>query len=326
MAVAPDLRDSPQAATSLVGIARRDQRDVWGWPGGTGRCGLLRAGSVGAGRSGIDAHVGWGVKAPAVDPARLPATHRMGEKLARPAGKARTRNASGSRRRRTGGSRCSGRFILPGEGARRVGPRVLGVERQADAVATRQVPANALAPGRECPSYETRISSVPAFRSGHPRAGRARCPHSGQNPASPAAARQSPSIKTSTAHAPSVRSAGGPPGCGRSGRARSGSRIAVRSPMRQSRGRGGSPGHGHCYALTPQSAYSLSRQYRLSRRSASFHRAEQQLGASASLRSPWRGPAAWPRRPVARAPSRKEPGGRYPPPAGRRRCPRARDW
>ena len=45
-----------------------------------------------------------------------------------------------------------------------------------------------------------------------------------------------------------------------------------------------------------------------------------------SLRSPWRHWAAWPRRPVARAPSRKEPGGRYPPPAGRRRCPRARDW
>ena len=45
-----------------------------------------------------------------------------------------------------------------------------------------------------------------------------------------------------------------------------------------------------------------------------------------SLRSPWRGPSAWPRRPVARAPSRKGPGGRYPPPAGRRRCPRARDW
>ena len=34
--------------------------------------------------------------------------------------------------------------------------------------------------------------------------GRARCPHSGQNPTSPAAARQSPSIKTSTAHAPSI--------------------------------------------------------------------------------------------------------------------------
>ena len=43
-------------------------------------------------------------------------------------------------------------------------------------------------------------------------------------------------------------------------------------------------------------------------------------------RSPWRRPSAWPRRPVARAPSRKEPGGRYPPPAGHRRCPRARDW
>ena len=47
---------------------------------------------------------------------------------------------------------------------------------------------------------------------------------------------------------------------------------------------------------------------------------------STTLRSPWRRPAAWPRRPVARAPSRKEPGGRYPPPAGRRRSPRARDW
>ena len=45
-----------------------------------------------------------------------------------------------------------------------------------------------------------------------------------------------------------------------------------------------------------------------------------------SLCSSWRRRAAWPRRPVARAPSRKEPGGRCPPPAGRRRCPRARDW
>ena len=130
---------------------------------------------------------------------------------------------------------------------------------------------------------------------------------------------------------PSVRSVGGPPGCGRSGRTRSGSRIAVRSPMRQSRGRGGPPGHGCCYASKADPSESsllnrLSRRHRLSRRSASFHRAEQQLGASASLRSPWRGPAAWPRRPVARAPSRKQSGGRYPPPAGRRRCPRARDW
>ena len=45
---------------------------------------------------------------------------------------------------------------------------------------------------------------------------------------------------------PSVRSVGGPPGCGRSSRARSGSRSAARSPMRQSRGRGGPPGHGTC--------------------------------------------------------------------------------
>ena len=45
-----------------------------------------------------------------------------------------------------------------------------------------------------------------------------------------------------------------------------------------------------------------------------------------SLCSSWRRPSAWPRRHVARAPSRKEPGGRYPPPAGRRRCPSARDW
>ena len=36
----------------------------------------------------------------------------------------------------------------------------------------------------------------------HPRVGPARCPYSGQDPTSPAVARQSPSIKTSTAHAP----------------------------------------------------------------------------------------------------------------------------
>ena len=36
----------------------------------------------------------------------------------------------------------------------------------------------------------------------HPRVGPARCRYSGQDPTSPAVARQSPSIKTSTAHAP----------------------------------------------------------------------------------------------------------------------------
>ena len=44
---------------------------------------------------GIDAHVALGREGKsqvAVDPARLPATHRMGEKLASPAGKARYRN------------------------------------------------------------------------------------------------------------------------------------------------------------------------------------------------------------------------------------------
>ena len=60
---------------------------------------------------GIDAHVALGREGKsqvAVDPARLPATHRMGENWRAPRAKPGTRNASGSRRRRTGGSRrCS---------------------------------------------------------------------------------------------------------------------------------------------------------------------------------------------------------------------------
>ena len=60
---------------------------------------------------GIDAHVALGREGKsrvAIDPDRLPATHRMGEKLAGVAGRPGTRNANGSRRRRTGGSRrCS---------------------------------------------------------------------------------------------------------------------------------------------------------------------------------------------------------------------------
>ena len=85
----------PQARSgSTGGVARRDQRNVWGRTcGGTGRCGLLqRAGSAGAGERGIDAHVALGREGKsrvAVDPARLPATHRMGEKLASLTGKAR---------------------------------------------------------------------------------------------------------------------------------------------------------------------------------------------------------------------------------------------
>ena len=97
---APDHRRGSGGATgqrpgSAGGDARRDQRDVWGRAcGGTGRCGLLqRAGSVGAGRSRHRrARSAGASKASlqlAVDPARLPATHRMGEKLARAAGKAR---------------------------------------------------------------------------------------------------------------------------------------------------------------------------------------------------------------------------------------------
>ena len=81
--------------------------------------------------------------------------------------------------------------------------------------------------------------------------------------------------------------------------------------------------------LTPQSlAYSIDCRadigYRADRRHSTVP--NNSLAHPPSLRSPWRRPAAWPRRPVARAPSRKQSGGRYPPPAGRRRCPRARDW
>ena len=89
---------------------------------------------------GIDAHVALGREGKSqvtVDPARLPATHRMGEKLASPAGKARyaaTQVAlGGAERVDQGGARMPP--IQParlGEGARRVGPPVLGVEHQAD--------------------------------------------------------------------------------------------------------------------------------------------------------------------------------------------------
>ena len=106
----------PQASDrqgSAGGDARRDQRDVWVEPAvvlaDAGYCNepdLLELED-----RGIDAHVALGREGKsqvAVDPARLPATHRMGEKLASPRAKPGTRNASGSRRRRTGGSRrCS---------------------------------------------------------------------------------------------------------------------------------------------------------------------------------------------------------------------------
>ena len=78
---------------STGGDARRDQRNVWGRTcGGTGRCGLLqRAGSAGAGepRHRRARRAREGKSQVAVDPARLPATHRMGEKLASLTGKAR---------------------------------------------------------------------------------------------------------------------------------------------------------------------------------------------------------------------------------------------
>ena len=89
---APDHRRDSGGATGqdqgqLVGMLD-EINETFGVDGGL----LQRAGSVGAGRSGIDAHVALGREGKsqvAVDPARLPATHRMGEKLASPAGKAR---------------------------------------------------------------------------------------------------------------------------------------------------------------------------------------------------------------------------------------------
>ena len=89
---------------------------------------------------GIDAHVALGREGKskvAVDPARLPATHRMGEKLASLAGKAqyaqRQVALGGAERVGQGGAWIP--TIQParlGEGARRVGSGVLGVEHQAN--------------------------------------------------------------------------------------------------------------------------------------------------------------------------------------------------
>ena len=65
-----------------------------------------------------------------------------------------------------------------------------------------------MAPRRAVPIE--RVGNMNPLRSGipvwnfHPRVGRARGPHSGQDPTSPPDARQSPNRKTPTAHAPST--------------------------------------------------------------------------------------------------------------------------
>ena len=101
-----------------------------------------------------------------------------------------------------------------GEGARRVGPRVLGVEHQADGDGghvLRQVLACQCTCSGARSAHRPRMKreSLPFRPSGlgFPSQSRAgQMSHSGQNPTLPAAARQSPNIKTSTAHAPrSVR-------------------------------------------------------------------------------------------------------------------------
>ena len=89
---------------------------------------------------GIDAHVALGREGKsrvAVDPARLPATHRIREKHGEPRGQGPVRATQvalgGAERVDQGGARIP--TIQParlGEGARRVEPRVLGVEHQAD--------------------------------------------------------------------------------------------------------------------------------------------------------------------------------------------------
>ena len=171
----------------------------------------MRGTSVGAENRGIDAHVALGRKAsPGWRSTRRGSLPRTAWVRSWRASRARpsTRNASGSRRRRTGGSRrCSDSDDQREAWPRRV-ERVLGVEHQADGDAghvLRQVLAcQRTLRGAQYPSsaYETRISCVAAFRSGIsiPVSGgpdvytRAKTP--------PAVARQSPSIKTSAAHAP----------------------------------------------------------------------------------------------------------------------------
>ena len=165
---------------------------------------------------GIDAHVALGREGKsqvAVDPARLPATHRMGEKLASPAGKARyaqrkwlSEAPNGWIKEVLGFRRFS---LRGGEGARRVGPRVLGVEHQADGDGghvLRQVLACQCTCSGARSAHRPRMKREPLpFRPsglGFPSQNRA-----GQMSTlstSPAAARQSPNIKTSTAHAPRI--------------------------------------------------------------------------------------------------------------------------
>ena len=134
---------------------------------------------------GIDAHVALGREGKsqvAVDPARLPATHRMGEKLARPAGKARyaqrkwlSEAPNGWIKEVLGFRRFSLRGLAKVRGEWDLVCLALNIKRMGT-VATCETPTDEagaglpthLLRGAQCPStaYETRISSVPAFRSG----------------------------------------------------------------------------------------------------------------------------------------------------------------
>ena len=103
--VGPQASDQGQLVGMLDEITERLGSSLrWYWPmRATAEPDLLELED-----RGIDAHVALGQVPVAVDPARLPATHRMGEKLARPAGKARYAQRKWLSRRRTGGSRrCS---------------------------------------------------------------------------------------------------------------------------------------------------------------------------------------------------------------------------
>ena len=134
----------------------------------------------------------------AVDPARLPATHRMGEKLARPAGKARY-----AQRKAIGGAERVDQLPVP-DRFRRVQAgglakvrgewdRVLGVEHQAMRVGghARAGGLPTLAPGRaRAQTAVKRPSRRSGVRSGTgPKVGKARCP-SRNSIAPPRAARR----------------------------------------------------------------------------------------------------------------------------------------
>ena len=169
---------------------------------------------------GIDAHVALGREGKsqvAVDPARLPATHRMGEKLCEPRGQSpvRAQVALGGAERVSikevlGFRRFSLRGLAKVRGEWDLVCLALNIKRMGTvprAEAGAGLPTHLLRDA-QCPStaYETRILPFRPFGLGFPSQSRAgQMSTLGPKFHLSAAARQSTNIKTSTAHAPRMR-------------------------------------------------------------------------------------------------------------------------